>query len=75
MLAANAMTTPAQTSALKPRFIVGQDHQGHWVVIEPHGLAGGIFVSRDAAFDYAEFECGHRPGAVQLAAEPIELKM
>jgi hypothetical protein len=32
-------------------------------------------VSRDAALNYAEFEAGHRPGAVRLAAQPIEFKV
>ncbi|GJE41629.1 hypothetical protein [Methylobacterium soli] len=27
------------------RFIVGRDPQGHWVAVETHGLAGGIFRS------------------------------
>lgn len=56
-------------------FIVGRDHAGRWVAVEPHGLAGGIFVSRKAALDYAEFETGHRAGAVLLASGPVELAL
>jgi len=55
------------------RFLVGQDREGHWIVKESHGLAGGIFVSREAAVDYAEFEAGHRPGSVHLATQVLEL--
>ncbi|MGP0092500.1 MAG: hypothetical protein ACLPKB_21445 [Xanthobacteraceae bacterium] len=57
------------------RFIIGQDRKGHWIVRETHGLGGGIFVSREAALDYAEFETDHRPGAVRLAAQPLELEL
>jgi hypothetical protein len=56
-------------------FVIGQDRQGHWIVRETHGLAGGIFVSREAALDYAEFETDHRPGAVHIAAQPLELEI
>ena len=56
-------------------FIIGQDRAGSWVVRETHGLGGGIFASRDAALRYAEFECDHRPGAVRLTTQPLELKV
>jgi hypothetical protein len=56
-------------------FIVGQNRQGAWVACETHGLAGGIFVSRDAARHYAEFETDHRPGAIHFASRPLELKV
>jgi hypothetical protein len=60
----------------QPRsFMVGQDRAGRWIAVEPHGLAGGIFVSRKAALDYAEFESDHRPGAVLVVNEPVELKL
>jgi hypothetical protein len=36
-------------------YVVGQNSKGNWVAVETHGLAGGIFVSRDAALHYAEF--------------------
>ncbi len=57
------------------RFIIGQDRRGHWIAKETHGLAGGIFVSRQAALDYAEFETDRRPGAVHLTPRPLELEM
>jgi hypothetical protein len=53
-------------------FIIGQDRAGHWIVRETHGLGGGIFVSRDAALAYAEFETDHRPGAVRLTTQSLE---
>jgi len=62
--------SPAATS-----FIVGQNARGNWVALETHGLAGGIFVSRDAALHYAEFETDHRLGAVCLAQRSLDLKV
>jgi hypothetical protein len=56
-------------------FIVGQNLKGAWIALETHGLAGGIFVSRNAALHYAQFETDHRPGAVHFAPRPLELKV
>jgi len=55
------------------RFIVGQDADGHWVAVEIHGRAGGLFRSRKDAVDYAEDETDHQPHAVLLSRERIEL--
>ncbi|MCJ2095543.1 hypothetical protein MKK67_24025 [Methylobacterium sp. J-072] len=57
------------------RFVVGQDPEGHWVAVEIHGRAGGLFRSREAAVDYAVGETDHRPDAVSLSAERIELRL
>jgi hypothetical protein len=56
-------------------YVIGQNARGNWVALEAHGLAGGIFVSRDAALHYAEFETEHRPGAVHLASRSLDLKV
>lgn len=57
------------------RFIVGQDPDGHWVAIEIHGRAGGLFRSCEAAIDYAGDETDHRPDAVLLSGERIALRL
>lgn len=56
-------------------FVIGQDHHGHWLAVEVHGLAGGIFRSRTDAVHYAEFETDRQPGAFRMASEPIELRL
>lgn len=56
-------------------FVVGQDKAGRWLALEIHGRAGGIFASRDAALHYALMETGHRPEAVRLATDPVELQI
>ncbi|NEU13149.1 hypothetical protein G3T14_13520 [Methylobacterium sp. BTF04] len=63
-------TRPPSTS-----FIVGQDPQGHWVAVETHGLGGGLFRSRHDALHYAVDLTGHRPDAVVIATDRIELRI
>jgi hypothetical protein len=54
-------------------FIVGQDHTGHWVVTETHGLYGGIFCDKRAALRFAKFETADRKGELEVTSERIEL--
>lgn len=70
-----ATARAADVSPTALNFLVGQNVKGNWVALETHGLAGGIFVSREAALHYAEFETDHRSGAVNLAPRPLDLKV
>lgn len=67
----------AETEASQglPSYIVGQDGQGRWVALESHGLGGGYFRSREAAFQYAVGKTGRRAGAVRLSAEPLRIAL
>lgn len=56
-------------------YVVGRDAQGHWLAVETHGLGGGLFTSREAAFRYASFETDRRAGAVAVVAEPVTLRL
>ncbi len=58
----------------EPHFVVGQDRFGCWLAIETHNLGGGIFKSREDALHYVDFETGHRPGAIELSTEPLQLR-
>ncbi len=64
----------AQAISQAVKFIVGRDPAGGWVVVEAGGRGGGIFRSREDALHYAEFESGHRPGAVRVSRRPIALR-
>ncbi len=65
--AANFRDSPA------PRFVVGQDAQGHWVAMDADGREGGLFSSREAALKYVAGETGRsRPTAV-FSAKPLAL--
>lgn len=57
------------------RFLVGQDREGHWLAVERHGLAGGIFATREAALRYATDESRRRPGAVRLTRRAIAFRI
>jgi len=55
------------------QFVVGQDEIGRWVAVESQGRAGGIFVNRQAALNYAAFEAGQRSDAVRCSTQPLAL--
>ena len=65
----------AEPPSTRLRFVIGQDRAGHWIAKEARGRAGGIFVSREAALDYAAFETDRRPGAVRVATQLLELEV
>jgi hypothetical protein len=58
-----------------PLFLIGRDGKGHWVVRDPRGLRGGLFVDRTEALKYALFENGNRPQAVVMVPGILELDM
>jgi len=55
------------------QFVIGQDLQGHWIVAEPRRRSGGIFVSKEAALQYAASEWGLRPEMMRWSNEPVAL--
>jgi hypothetical protein len=57
------------------RFVIGRDGHGCWVAVEVHGRAGGLFRTRQAALHYAVEATAHRPNAVRIAADRIELRI
>lgn len=65
----------ASQSHRTPRFTVGRDHHGWWVVHDGAGLVGGIFASEDAAMHFAIGECARSACRVRRAArsEVVEL--
>ncbi len=54
-------------------FVLGRDHDGHWIVQEANGLYGGLFASETAAIRYAKFESADRRSVIRLSPGPIEL--
>ena len=65
---------PAKPKCAEPHFVVGQDARGCWLAIETHNLGGGIFKSREDALRFVDFETGHRPGAIELSTERLQLR-
>lgn len=42
-----------------PRFTIGRNTAGRWVVLDRDGRVGGIFISEHAAVHFASDECDH----------------
>lgn len=51
-----------------PNLIVGRDRQNNWIVVEMHGLCGGIFTGKAAALRYAREESHGNPDAVRIVS-------
>lgn len=66
---------PLSSSTKSYLFLVGRDSHGHWVVKDQSGRRGGLFVGRAEALKYAMFENGHRPQAVIMVPDVLELDM
>jgi len=54
-------------------FRIGRDSHGNWVVQDPSGLRGGLFVNQVQALKYAMSQTGNRAQAVVMVAEVLEL--
>ena len=67
----NQAEPPSSSSLL----LIGKDSHNNWVVQDPRGLRGGLFVDRAEALRYALFENGHRPQAVIMVPGILELDM
>jgi hypothetical protein len=66
---------PPPASSNPPLFLIGRDSRGNWVVQDPKGLCGGLFVDRVQAVKFAMFENGNRPQAVIMVPGTLELDM
>lgn len=56
-------------------YMIGRDHEGHWVVQDQSGLHGGLFVNRAEALKFALFENGRKPQAVVMVPGTLELNL
>ncbi len=50
---------------------VGRDAAGHWVAAEAHGLAGGIFTSRQDALRFAAALLITHRGRIEIGPAPV----
>ena len=55
--------------------MVGQDRRGNWVVQDPRGNCGGLFVDRDAALWFVRAENGYQAPAVVIVSGNLELNI
>jgi hypothetical protein len=66
---------PPSTSGSSGLFLIGRNSRGHWVVQDPSGLHGGLFIDRVQALKYAMSESGNRPRAVIMVPDVLELDL
>ena len=57
-----------------PRFLVGTDSRGNWIVRDRARQCGRLFVDRAEALRFAMLENGTRPTAVVMIPTTLELK-
>jgi hypothetical protein len=62
-------------SSQAPWFRVGRDSHGNWVVQDPRGIRGGLFVNCDQALRFVRAENGNRPGEFVMVGGILELDM
>jgi hypothetical protein len=53
-----------------PSLLVGRDRQNRWVVVETHGLCGGLFIDEASPMRFAREQTNRRPAAVRKASMP-----
>jgi hypothetical protein len=54
---------------------IGTDSRGNWVVRDPAGLCGGLFVNRSEALHFAMLENGRSPQAVIMVPGILEFSI
>ena len=66
---------PLPSARVPGLFLIGRNSRGHWVVQDPSGLNGGLFIDRLQALKYAMSENGNRPRAVVTVPDVLELDL
>ena len=51
------------------RFVIARGAANRWIVMETHGLYGGVFVSKEAAVRFADSESGDRNATLEFIRE------
>jgi hypothetical protein len=66
---------PSTSRSASSLFLIGKNSHGHWVVHDPSGLHGGLFIDRAHALKYAMSENGNRSRAVIMVPDVLELDL
>jgi hypothetical protein len=64
---------PDVVSAAIPAFFIGRNGAGLWVARDADGRAGGLFLFKSSAVDFAKRQSAPARCALVLPAEPFEL--
>jgi hypothetical protein len=66
---------PSTSVSASGLFLIGKNSRGHWVVQDPSGLHGGLFIDRVHALKYAMSENRNRSRAVVMVPGVLELDL
>jgi hypothetical protein len=66
---------PSPSARATGLFLIGRNSHGNWVVKDPSGLHGGLFVDRVHALKYAMSENGNHRRAVVMVPDVLELDL
>lgn len=67
-----AKEPPSRPSSDALRFVITRDATDNWILMETHGLYGGVFISRDAAIHFADLECRDREATFEVVTGCVE---
>lgn len=67
--------SPGGRSAVSPRFTIGRDGSGAWIVQDRQGLVGGLFCSEAAALHFAAEESNHDQTEICRAPDGLILNI
>lgn len=65
--------TPGGRLPTQPRFTIGRDRSGAWIVEDRRGLVGGLFFNEAAALHFAAEESNHDHAEICRAPEGMIL--
>jgi hypothetical protein len=71
----NVQAPNPEAPSQAPWFRVGRDSHENWVVQDPRGIRGGLFVDRDQALRFVRAENGNRSGGFVMVGGVLELDM
>lgn len=71
----NVLEKQSRFKKSTPRFTVGRDHHGWWVVHDRFGQVGGLFATEDAALHFAAVECNHHMNEICRAPSSMTIEL
>ena len=62
-------SSASKLAATQPRFTIGRDRRGTWIVQDRQGLVGGLFANEAAALHFAVEESNYNPADICRAPD------
>ncbi|MCM2441763.1 hypothetical protein HGO34_18720 [Agrobacterium vitis] len=71
----NVLDKVSRFKKTEPRFTIGRDHHGWWVVHDRAGQVGGLFATEEAALRFAASECDHHMNEICRAPASVIVEL